>query len=117
MFYLSIIMFYIAGILFFSSVKITYTGGNIMNFRVTDPTILWAAVGAIIVGVVGAIFFLYRESRHTKEIQETTTESKTVLLRHDALTDKNRSHSSGASSGRFRVRPPLALVGLQGIEK
>ena len=88
MFYLSIIIFYIAGILFFSSVKITYTGGNIMNFRVTDPTILWAAVGSIIVGVVGAIFFLYRESRHTKEIQETTTESKTVLLRHDALTDK-----------------------------
>lgn len=64
-----------------------------MKFEVTDPTVLWSAVVAIAVGLCSIVFAIYKESRHTKEIQETTGklqaavgEGKTSLQENDCKT-------------------------------
>lgn len=70
--YIGIIFVWIAGYLFFSGIKISYIGERAMKFEVTDPTVLWSAVVAIAIGLCSIVFAIYKESRHTKEIQETT---------------------------------------------
>ena len=77
--YFVAILFFISGVLFFSGIKITNIGEDVMNLQITDPTVLWAAVGAIIVGIISAIFILYRENKHTKEILDTSNIIRTGI--------------------------------------
>ncbi len=87
--YVGIIFVWIAGCLFFSGIKISYIGEHAMKFEVTDPTVLWAAVAAIIVGLGSMVFVIYRESRHTKEIQETTGKLQTAVGEGDSSLQEN----------------------------
>lgn len=89
--YVGIILVWIAGCLFFSGIKISYIGERAMKFEVTDPTVLWAAVLAIIAGLGSIVFAIYKESRHTKEIQETTGKLQAAVGKGETSLQENDS--------------------------
>lgn len=62
-----------------------------MKFEVTDPTVLWAAVLAIIAGLGSIVFAIYKESRHTKEIQETTGKLQAAVGKGETSLQENDS--------------------------
>lgn len=79
-----------------------------MKFEVTDPTVLWSAVAAIVVGLFSIVFAIYKDSRHTKEIQETTEklqkavgESDTTLQENDRKTHETMTRLDARTERGF----------------
>ena len=122
--YVGIILVWIAGCLFFSGIKISYIGERAMKFEVTDPTVLWAAVAAIIVGLCSIVFAIYKESRHTKEIQETTGklqaavgEGKTSLRENDCKTHEKLDRLEQTTEKAFSKLDSRAEQGFSKMEQ